>query len=88
MKALGKSQQYTETLVPKSGQRKRLLPSSKVGTRCPALGFDTIPAEVSDDILIKELAKILVEGYIELQKNECQQQASSHILPGIDKRTS
>lgn len=90
MDTLGKSQKNTSpNLVPKAGQRKRLLPSSKVGIRCPALGFYPNSDLITDEMLVDYLASILANIFLAQQTYEHkQQQTGSHILPRFDKGAS
>jgi hypothetical protein len=72
---------------PKAGQRGRLC-SNNVGIRCPALDFEPNGELVTNEMLVDYLASILVEGFLELIKDERNKKKSSIILPGFDEGTS
>lgn len=59
----------TINIEPKKGQRKKYLCSNSAEPRCPSLGFNPNSPLVSEDIALEYLASILVEIYLEQQKN-------------------
>lgn len=63
MKKLGKGEQ--ENIEPNEEQRA-LLPSSREQNRCSSLGFSEPPV----DVLLDQLAEILVEAYFYHKKHD------------------
>jgi len=74
MSTLHKGQnEIGNTLASKEGQRKRLLCSNKVGIGCPSLDFDSSSEFATKDALVKELARILVYGFLEMNRRELKE---------------
>ena len=72
---------------PNEGERT-LLCSNKGGMRSPSLDLGINPDSTQDE-LIGILANILVEGFLwQYEHGENNKTQGSHLLPGINKRTS
>jgi len=66
MKELHKDQYSTDHFEPKEGQRRSLC-SNKTGKRCPSFGIYPNSLEMSEDVLLKYLAGILVDAFLDLK---------------------
>jgi len=74
----------TKHLAPKEEQPE-LLRSSKMSKGGSSLGFKSNSPYITDEVLLDYLAALLVDIFITKYESE---QTGSHILPGVNKRTS
>lgn len=71
--------------VSRKGERT-VLSSNKSCNRFPFLDFNSASAEVTESMLLDQLADIVVEMFLE-QEHANTKQTSGDLLPSIDERT-
>lgn len=69
MKKLHKEHLNTDHFEPKEGQRRSLC-SNNTGMRCPSLGNYPNPNEMSEDVALDYIARILVDIFISKKRHE------------------
>jgi hypothetical protein len=87
LNSLDKRNTDNNMVEPNEGERT-LLSSNKGGMRSPSLDFNPNSPLIPEEILIDQLAAILVEGLLAMKTCERNQEKSSDLLPGINERTS
>jgi hypothetical protein len=85
---LDKGEETTETNLSNNEGERTLLSSNKGGIRSPSLDFlDTSAENVTEEMILDYLAQIISSMYLK-ELRGANNKTSSHLLPGINKRTS
>ena len=89
MKELDKRFANTDNKVDFKGEQRGRLSSNNVSVRCSPLDFlDTSSDDVTDDMMLDYLARIISEIYLQEAHGIGTKKEGSDLLPGVNQGTS